>query len=161
MIMKKTITLCLAVFIVAAIGCQKREEASKATPPPTPTQAAAPQPAPPQPTTEPKAAAPAASPQMAVAPPASDPHAGLKLKEMPSGAGHKGKILQIMDAGGYTYLEVEEKGKKIWVAGMKLAANKGDVVEFPDSPPMENFHSKTLKKTFDKIIFAESIKIVK
>jgi pyruvate/2-oxoglutarate dehydrogenase complex dihydrolipoamide acyltransferase (E2) component len=160
MIMKKTITLCLAVFIVAAIGCQKREEASKATAPPTPTQAAAPQPAPSQPTTEPKAAAPAASPQMAVAPPA-DPHAGLKLKEMASGAGHKGKILQIMDAGGYTYLEVEEKGKKIWVAGMKLTANKGDVVEFPDSPPMENFHSKTLKKTFDKIIFAESIKIVK
>jgi hypothetical protein len=130
MIMKKTITLCLAVFIVAAIGCQKREEASKATAPPTPTQAAAPQPAPPQPATEPKAAAPAASPQMAVAPPA-DPHAGLKLKEMASGA------------------------------GMKLTANKGDIVEFPDSPPMENFHSKTLKKTFDKIIFAESIKIVK
>ena len=36
-----------------------------------------------------------------------------------------------------------------------------DIVEFPDSKPMEKFESKTLKRTFDKIIFAETIRVVK
>ena len=79
------------------------------------------------------------------------------MKEIPAGTGHKGKVLQVMDAGSYTYLEVEEKGQKLWIAALKTKLNKGDIVEFPDSKPMEKFESKTLKRTFDKIIFAESI----
>ena len=85
----------------------------------------------------------------------------MRLKETPAGAGRKGKVLQTMDAGSYTYLEVEEKGQKLWIAALKTKLSKGDIVEFPDSKPMEKFESKTLKKTFDKIIFAESIKVVK
>ena len=69
--------------------------------------------------------------------------------------------LGAVDASSYTYVEVEEKGQKSWVAVMKTAVEKGDIVEFPDSPPMVNFESKTLKKTFDKIIFAEGMRIVK
>jgi hypothetical protein len=64
-----------------------------------------------------------------------------------------------MDAGQYTYLEVEEKGQKLWVAVMKTSVKVGDTVEFPDSPPMINFNSPTLKRTFDKIIFAPGIRI--
>ena len=80
---------------------------------------------------------------------------------MAAGTGHKGKVLQVMDAGSYIYLEVEEKGKKLWVAALKIKTAKGDTVEFPDSPPMENFQSKTLKRTFDKIIFVENLRVVK
>lgn len=29
----------------------------------------------------------------------------------------------------------------------------GDIIEFPDSPPMVNFQSKELRKTFDKVIY--------
>jgi hypothetical protein len=93
--------------------------------------------------------------------PGGDPHAGLKPQEIPAGAGHKGKVVQTMDSGGYTYMEVEENGQKLWVAVMQTPVKVGEVVEFPDSPPMVNFQSKTLKKTFDKIIFAAGIRIVK
>ncbi len=136
--MKKTIVVLLSIVALAAAGCQKKEEA-------------------------PKAAAPqaGAAPQMPAGAPGGDPHAGLKPQEIPAGAGHKGKVLQTMDSGGYTYLEVEENGQKLWVAVMQTPVKVGEVVEFPDSPPMINFQSKTLKKTFDKIIFAAGVRIVK
>ncbi|MHB9096883.1 MAG: hypothetical protein ACYC5X_03575 [Syntrophales bacterium] len=163
--MKKTIVMLLAVLAVAAVGCQKKEEAAKPAAPQVAAQAVAPQT--PAPQAAPAAAQPQAAPQSSTAqapagaPAGANPHAGLKLKEMAPGSGHKGKVLQVIDAGSYTYLEVEEKGQKLWVAALKAKVNKGETVEFPDSKPMENFQSKTLNKTFDKIIFADSLKVVK
>ncbi|MHB8908089.1 MAG: hypothetical protein ACYDAA_04335 [Syntrophales bacterium] len=154
--MKKTIVMLLAVLAIAAVGCQKKEEAAKPAAPPAAAQAVAPQAPAPQPEATPQAAAP----QTPAGTPAN-PHAGLKLKEMAPGSGHKGKVLQVIDAGSYTYLEVEEKGQKLWVAALKAKVSKGETVEFPDTKPMENFQSKSLNKTFDKIIFADSLKVVK
>ncbi len=93
--------------------------------------------------------------------PGGDPHAGLKPQEIPAGVGHKGKVVSTMDAAGYTYVEVEENGQKLWVAVMQTKVKVGDTVEFPDSPPMVNFQSKSLKRTFDKIIFAPGLRIDK
>lgn len=154
--MKKTIVMLLAVLAITAVGCQKKEEAAKPAAPPAAAQAVAPQAAP-------QAAQPQAAPQASApqAPAGANPHAGLKLKEMTPGTGHKGKVLQVIDAGSYTYLEVQEKGQKLWVAALKAKVSKGETVEFPDSKPMENFQSKSLNKTFDKIIFADSLKVVK
>ena len=131
--MKKTIIVFLAVMALAAAGCQKKEEA-------------------------PKAVAPQGG-MPAQAPAGTDPHAGLKPQEIPSGVGHKGKVLETMNAAGYTYVQVEENGQKLWVAVMETKVKAGDVVEFPDSPPMINFQSKSLKRTFDKIIFAPGLRI--
>ena len=164
--MKKIIVILLAAFMLTATGCQKTEETGKAPAPPAQAQAVAPQPAAPQPG-EAKPAAPQAARQLPASHPpigaasGGDPHANLKLKEIPAGTGHRGKVLQVLEAGSYTYLEVEEKGQKLWIAALKTKLSKGDIVEFPDSKPMEKFESKTLKRTFDKIIFAESIRVVK
>jgi len=129
----------LAIVAVAAAGCKKKEEAPKAM--------------------APEAAAPAAP--AAPGAPAGDPHAGLKPQEVKPGAGHKGKVLETMDSGGYTYVQVDENGQKLWVAVMQTKVKVGDTVEFPDSPPMVNFQSKTLKRTFEKIIFAPGLAINK
>lgn len=137
----KKIAVVLAVLALAVAGCQKKEEA-------------------------PKAAAPGAAPQMpAGAAPGADPHAGMKPMEVPAGAGHKGKVLQTMDASSYSYVEVEEKGQKLWIAVMKEALVKegvkvGDTIEFPDSPPMVNWQSKELKRSFDKVIFSAGLRKV-
>jgi nitrous oxide reductase accessory protein NosL len=136
---KKTLVVMLAIVAVAAAGCKKKEEAPKAT--------------------APEAAAPAG--QAPAAAPAGDPHAGLKPQEVKPGSGHKGKVLETMDSGGYTYVLADENGQKIWVAAMQTPVKVGDTVEFPDSPPMVNFQSKTLKRTFDKIIFAPGLAVNK
>ncbi len=135
--MKKTLVM-LAIVAVAAAGCKKKEETPQTTAP---------------------EAAPAG--QQAPAAPGGDPHAGLKPQEVKPGAGHKGKVLETMDSGGYTYVQIEENGEKLWVAAMQTPVKVGDTVEFPDSPPMVNFQSKTLKRTFDKIIFAPGLAVNK
>jgi hypothetical protein len=140
---KKTIIVILAVMALAAAGCQKKEEAPKAP--------------------APKSSMPAQMPpghsEMPAQPPGSNPHAGLKPVEIPAGAGHKGKVVETMNAAGYTYVQVEENGQKIWVAVMETKVKSGDIVEFPDSPPMLNFQSKSLNRVFDKIIFAPGLRI--
>ena len=165
--MKKTVIIVLAVMMFAAVGCKKSEETKKAAAPQTAAQSVAPPAAVPpavppagQPSAAPQTPAPQAPPPAGI-PAGGDPHAGIKVKEMAAGTGHKGKVLQTMEAGSYSYVEVEEKGQKLWVAAMKAKVSKGDTVEFPDSKPMENFQSKTLNRTFDKIIFAESLRVVK
>jgi major membrane immunogen (membrane-anchored lipoprotein) len=133
---KKTAVVILAIVALAATGCKKKEEAPKVMPP-----------------------GGMQGQQMPAVPPGTDPHAGLKPQEIPAGVGHKGKVVSTMNSGGYTYVEVDEKGAKLWVAVMETKVKAGDTVEFPDSPPMINFQSKSLKRTFDKIIFAPGIRV--
>lgn len=140
--MKKTAVVLVAVVALAATGCKKKEEAPQAPQGGMPAQQM------------PAQQAPAGTPQ-------ANPHQGMAPQEIPAGAGHKGKVVTTMDAAGYTYLEVEENGKKLWVAVMQTPLKVGEIVEFPDSPPMTNFQSKTLKRTFEKIIFAPGVRIVK
>jgi len=136
---KKQLVIVLAVAALAAFGCTKKEEAPKAA--------------------APQGAMPAGQ-QMPQDPTHSgNPHAGIQKVEIPAGAGHKGKVVETMNSGGYTYAQVEENGQKVWVAVMETKLKVGDVVEFPDSPPMVNFQSKTLNRTFEKIIFAPGIRI--
>lgn len=137
---KKSIIVILAITALAAAGCQKKEEA----PPPQP---AAPH------GEMPPGQMPAQMPQ------GGNPHAGLKSMPIPAGVGHKGKVVETMNAAGYTYVQVEENGQKVWLAVMETKVKSGDIVEFPDSPPMINFKSKTLNRTFDKIIFAPGLRI--
>ena len=133
--MKKTLIVTLAVVALAAAGCQKKEEAPKVSEQ-MPTQ------------------------QMpAQMPPGGDPHAGLKPMVIPPGAGHKGKVIDTLNAHGYTYVHVDENGQKVWVAVMQTKVKDGDIVEFPDSPPMINFQSKSLNRVFDKIIFAPGLRV--
>lgn len=91
-----------------------------------------------------------------------DPHAGMKAQEIPAGVGKKGKVSQTMNAAGYTYVEAaDEKGQKFWLALPEIKVKVGDSIEYPDTPPITNFQSKTLNKTFDKISFIPGIRIVK
>jgi hypothetical protein len=66
-----------------------------------------------------------------------------------------------MDAGGYTYLEVTQNKKTIWLAGPKMVVKKGDIVRFDDGMVMTNFESKTLKRTFPAVTFVSSVVVSK
>jgi len=68
-----------------------------------------------------------------------------------------GKVVQTMDSGGYSYAQIENKGVKTWVAVPKTKIVKGQNVSFAPGAEMQNFESKTLKRTFDKIIFSGGV----
>ena len=71
-------------------------------------------------------------------------------------AGPSGKVVETMDAGGYTYVCLEKNGKKTWVAvsQMKTKVAVGSKMAFQPGQEMQNFTSKSLGRTFDSIIFS-------
>ncbi len=66
-----------------------------------------------------------------------------------------GKVVETMSAAGYTYVLLENKGKKTWVAvsEMKITVGQDMAFQHPGTP-MNNFTSKSLNRTFDVIYFS-------
>lgn len=72
-------------------------------------------------------------------------------------ADHKGVVLEVIPGGGYSYVNVEEKGEKFWIAGPPVEVKVGQMVSFSEQVWMPNFTSKALNRTFDKILFVSGI----
>jgi len=66
------------------------------------------------------------------------------------------KVEDKLDAADYTYLQVSDKdNNKFWIAVTKMDAEKGDLLYFTKSMEMKNFHSKTLNRDFESVLFVE------
>ncbi|KKO20864.1 MAG: DNA-binding protein [Candidatus Brocadia sp.] len=65
-----------------------------------------------------------------------------------------GKVVETMNSGGYTYLCIEKDGKKTWAAILETKVAVGQEIALQPGYEMVNFASKTLNRTFDKIIFS-------
>ena len=68
-----------------------------------------------------------------------------------------GKVVETMDSGGYTYVQIDNSGKKTWVAVPATKVVKGQDISFAPGAEMQNFESKTLNRTFDSIIFSGGV----
>ena len=68
-----------------------------------------------------------------------------------------GKVVETMNSGGYTYVLLENNGKKTWVAIPATAVKVGQDVTCQPGMEMKNFTSKTLNRTFASIIFSGGI----
>lgn len=74
--------------------------------------------------------------------------------------GMSGKVAETMNSGGYTYVLVENGGKKAWAAAPEFKVAVGDSVTLPaNAMPMENYESKSLKRTFDVVYFVDSVMV--
>ena len=67
---------------------------------------------------------------------------------------HTAKVLETLESGGYTYMKVQEERDSYWIAMTQRSVQKGESVRFEGAGWIQNFHSKTLERTFDKIMFA-------
>ena len=70
-----------------------------------------------------------------------------------------GKVVETMNAAGYTYVLADTGKKKAWAASTQFAVKVGDTVSFGAEAPMENFHSKSLNRDFDVVYFTGSISV--
>lgn len=84
-----------------------------------------------------------------------NPHAGMGMHGPM--LTQTGKVLSTINVPSYTYVEVSQGKKTIWLAASTVAVKKGDVVRFDDGMVMKNFNSKTLKRTFPSIVFVNSL----
>ncbi|MCX5899561.1 MAG: hypothetical protein NTX06_02295 [Proteobacteria bacterium] len=68
-----------------------------------------------------------------------------------------GTVAETMNTAGYTYVLLDTGTEKVWFAGPACVVKAGDKLTVPAGLLKENFSSKTLNRTFDKIYFTEAI----
>lgn len=64
-----------------------------------------------------------------------------------------GEVLEVKDVDSYTYLRLKTKDGETWAAVSTAAVKVGSKVTITNPMVMQNFESKTLKKTFPSIVF--------
>ncbi len=70
----------------------------------------------------------------------------------------RGKVLETMDAGNYTYVHIDTGSGKKWAAGPRTAVKVGDEIAFPGGAlEMPNFESKSLGRRFESIAFVGAL----
>lgn len=87
------------------------------------------------------------------------PTAAQPTQAQPTAAGYRGTVVEVINSGGYTYVQVDTGSGKIWAAANQFEVKTGDQVMVPQGLPMENFHSKTLDRTFDTVYFVPTITV--
>lgn len=70
-----------------------------------------------------------------------------------SGSALTGKVLETIDVPNYTYLHLDTGSAKVWAAVPQVKVDKGSTVTVANAMKMQQFRSKTLKRTFDVIYF--------
>jgi hypothetical protein len=75
-------------------------------------------------------------------------------------AKHVGIVTEAFHAGNYTYIKLAEEGKEVWLASQPMDVSAGEKIEYIGGVPQKNFHSKTLGRSFEDIIFITRIKVM-
>jgi hypothetical protein len=137
-------SLIIASFLIGSTGCGT-EPSGGSSPAPTPG-AGAPS------TGTPKAGTPSAGTATSKPSAAHAPTAQAQPEVW------RGKVLETMDSGSYSYVHLDMGSNKIWVAGPQVAGlGVGHEVSMAPGMRMEKFHSPTLKREFDVIYFVGAI----
>lgn len=83
------------------------------------------------------------------------------VQAAPAAGANSGKVLETMNAGGYTYLRIEAGGGETWVAVPQTQVPTGATVQWAPGAVMQNFHSKSLNRTFPQITFSGGAQVVR
>jgi hypothetical protein len=63
-------------------------------------------------------------------------------------------VVETFNSGGYSYVALDQAGKRIWIATPPVKVAVGEKVSFNPGMVMKNFTSKSLNRTFDNIVFS-------
>ena len=80
-----------------------------------------------------------------------------KVTPLPPSATIAGKVAETFDAGGYTYVAVEQGGQRTWVASPPVKVVLGQEISFKSGFVMRNFTSGSLGRSFDSIVFTTGL----
>ena len=70
-------------------------------------------------------------------------------------------VSETMNAGGYTFAEVQTEDGPLWLAGPESVIAEGDLLTWQGGAVMRGFVSKSLDRTFDEILFVEALSVVR
>ena len=66
-------------------------------------------------------------------------------------------VKEVEQVGSYTYLLVKAKGPEYWVVVPSMEASPGETYKYQGGMLMQDFYSKEMDRTFDKVVFLEAI----
>jgi len=72
-----------------------------------------------------------------------------------------GVVKSVTSAGGYNYIEVDVGGTGQWLAAPVSPVAIGNNISWSGASEMKNFHSKSLNRDFESILFVGSISVNK
>lgn len=70
---------------------------------------------------------------------------------------HQGIVIQHIQVGEYSYIEVQDKDSRIWIAAPQTSLDKGNRVKFDDGARQKDFYSRSLNRTFPEIMFVNHL----
>ena len=73
----------------------------------------------------------------------------------------KGKVVSVVDAKQFSYIEVQDGNKTQWLASPAVAVKAGNVISYADGEIMAKFHSKTLNRDFSNLLITTRVVIDK
>jgi hypothetical protein len=74
---------------------------------------------------------------------------------------NSGTVLDVLDSDMYTFVLVTSDKGPLWLAAYKINLTKGATVRYSSGVGMPNFFSKALNRSFDLIIFVDTLVQVK
>lgn len=132
---KRTLSILAIAVLVISCGQKQQQQAAEAPAPATTT------------TVAPATATVPVTASQAQAPAPAAPVVPVATSQL------RGKLLESMNAAGYTYLRIKTDAGEQWAAVRETKVKKGDVVTVNAQMTMNGFESKTLKRKFDSIVF--------
>jgi hypothetical protein len=70
-----------------------------------------------------------------------------------------GKVVETMNAAGYTYVLVDTGSDKLWAAAPQFQVKTGEAVTIAAGMPMPNYHSKSLNRDFPVVYFTAGVAV--
>jgi len=67
-----------------------------------------------------------------------------------------GTAREVLQSAGYTYVRMDFEGEELWVAGPTSPLKVGDEVTVSGLMGMTDFYARSLDRTFDAIVFANT-----
>lgn len=64
-------------------------------------------------------------------------------------------VKEVLKGGIYVYVRCQEKDREIWLATVAREFKPDEVISFVNAPPMTDFFSKHLNRSFPEVIFTD------
>ena len=71
----------------------------------------------------------------------------------------EGRVTDVVDVPGYTYVEVVAQDGSVWAAAPSVEVQVGETVSFSKGMPMTDFFSKTLNREFETLYFVDRFQV--
>ncbi|MBU0484605.1 MAG: DNA-binding protein [Proteobacteria bacterium] len=85
------------------------------------------------------------------------PQVALDKITLPLAMTIKGKVLEVLSGGGFTFILLEHEGEKKWASAPSTKVEVNEEVTLLNATVFPDFYSKSLDRKFDNLIFASSI----